>query len=63
MVGIRDELKANKTRRDRIMSGRKRRTRGGGGSGGSTSGRTRREILNTAITTIKPVLTIKLCAS
>ncbi|KAF9664581.1 hypothetical protein SADUNF_Sadunf16G0033400 [Salix dunnii] len=42
MLGICDiELKANKIRRDMIMTGTKRRTSGGGGNGGSSTGRTR----------------------
>ncbi|KAF9664583.1 hypothetical protein SADUNF_Sadunf16G0033600 [Salix dunnii] len=37
-LGICDiELRANKTRRDMIMTGTKRRANGGGGNGGSTS--------------------------
>jgi hypothetical protein len=56
MLGICDDLKANKTRRDKIMSGTKRRIKGGGGNGGSTSGRTRIEIVNTTITMIKQLV-------
>jgi hypothetical protein len=49
-------LKANKTRRDMIMTGTKSRTNGGGGNGGSTSGRTRIDTVNITINMINLVV-------
>lgn len=66
MLGICDEVEANKTRRDMIMTGINSRINGGGGNGGNTSGNKRRDKVNTTMIMIDPevqYLTINLCTS